>query len=459
MRKVILSLAMLASVSTINVVAQNPIIQTRYTADPAPMVKGDTLYLYADVDEPKADFFWMYQWRVYSTTDMVNWTDHGEVLGLNSFSWADDRAWATQCCERNGKYYWYVCAHSKLSNGMAIGVAVSDSPTGPFRDAIGKPLYDNGKWDNIDPTVLVDGDKAYLIWGNPEIHQAELNDDMVSFKSEVTLIQQDEKSFGAPSPANRVRGTKYKDIYTEGPWLAKKGKNYYLLYAAGGVPEHIAYSMSKKPLGPWTYKGAVMPQLNETKSFTNHCGIVDFKGHSYFFYHTGTLPGGGGFDRSTAIEEFKWNADGTIPTIMPTKAGVTPIANLMLGNKVEAETIGWSEGVTTEQTDHQVYVADIHNGDWLKVRQADFADGGSKTVTVRVASATQGGNIEIYADSIGGKPLVTIAVPNTNGWAHWTTLTGNISNCPAGVHDLYFAFRGQKGRKLMYFDWWCIAKK
>lgn len=202
-----------------------------------------------------------------------------------------------------------------------------------------------------------------------------------------------------------------------------------------------------------------MPQLNETKSFTNHCGIVDFKGHSYFFYHTGTLPGGGGFDRSTAIEEFKWNADGTIPTIMPTRAGVTPIANLMLGNKVEAETIGWSEGVTTEQTDHQVYVADIHNGDWFKVRQADFADGGSKTVTVRVASATQGGNIEIYADSIGGKPLVTIAVPNTNGWEHWTTLTGNISNCPAGVHDLYFAFRGQKGRKLMNFDWWCIAKK
>lgn len=133
--------------------AQNPIVQTCYTSDPAPMVHDGTLYVYTGHDEDHADFFWMQEWRVYSTKDMVNWTDHGSPLAIESFDWADDRAWASQCIERNGKFYWYVCLHSKLTNTMAIGVAVGDSPTGPFKDAIGRPLYE-GSWDFIDPTVL-----------------------------------------------------------------------------------------------------------------------------------------------------------------------------------------------------------------------------------------------------------------------------------------------------------------
>ena len=456
MKKTILSLALLASLSAS---AQNPFIQTRYTADPAPMVKGDTLYCIADVDEPKADFFWMYQWRIYSTTDMVNWTDHGELMGLNTFSWADDRAWAAQCCERNGKYYWYVCAHSKISGGMAIGVAVADSPTGPYRDALGKPLYEDGKWDNIDPTVLVDGKNAYLVWGNPVIHQAKLNDDMISFDGEVTIIEQNEKSFGAPSPEKREKGKKYVDIYTEGPWLSKQGKNYYLLYAAGGVPEHLAYSMSKKPTGPWTYKGTIMPQLNSTNSFTNHCGVIDFKGHHYFFYHTGNLPGGGGFDRSMAVEEFNYNADGTFPTIMPTKEGVKPIGTLNPYRRVEAETMGWANGLTTEQNKKDgVYLTSINNGDWMKIREVDLSSTSPRTLQFRAASGSQGGTLRLYADSIGGKPIAEYNVPATGGWEEWNTYTATVNTTLTGVHDLYFKFEGQKGRDLMNLDWWKLTK-
>ncbi len=435
--------------------AQNPFVQTRFTTDPAPMVKGDTLYVYSGVDEPGADFFWMYQWRVYSTTDMANWTDHGELLGLDSFSWADDRAWASQCVERNGKYYWYVCAHSKLTGGMAIGVAVADTPTGPFRDALGKPLYDDGEWDNIDPTVLVDGDKAYIVWGNPEIHQARLGADMVSLDSFVTLIEQTERSFGAPSPKQRVKGTQYKDMYTEGPWLSRRGNHYYLLYAAGGVPEHIAYSMSSKPTGPWTYKGIVMPQLNATGSFTNHCGLATFRGRDYFFYHTGNLPGGGGFGRSMAVEAFSYNADGTLPTIMPTRRGVAPIAPFDPYRRVEAETIAWSEGLTTEQNDRTgVYVSDIHHGDWLKVAHVDFGTAGPRRLTVHAASGSQGGTIVVSTDSLGATPIAELQVPRTGGWEAWRTLTVDVSHAPTGTHDLYFAFKGQKGRKLMNLDAW-----
>ncbi len=449
--------------------AQNPIVQTQLTGDPAPMVAGDRMYIYAGHDEDGADFFWMNEWRVYSSSDMVNWTDHGAPLNLSSFSWADGRAWASQTIERNGKYYWYVCAHSKLSGGMAIGVAVGDTPTGPFRDAIGKPLFDNGKWDNIDPTVFIDTDgQAYLYWGNPRLYYARLNEDMISLKGgvkdkekvddkgEVGMITQTVEGFGAPDIEKRDSTVKYRDNYTEGPWLMKRDKNYYLLYAAGGVPEHIAYSMSKKPLGPWKYVGEIMP-LENTGSFTNHCGVVDFKGKSYFVYHTGKL--GGGFGRSVAVEEFKFNDDGTFPIIHHTREGVKPVGTLDPYQRTEAETIADSKGVKSEWNDETgVYISEINTGDFIKVREVDFGAAGPRQFTAAVASALQGGTVEVHADALDGTLVASLAVPHTGGWEKWQTLTAAVTSPVTGKHDLYFVFKGNKGGKLFTFDWWQFAK-
>lgn len=441
--------------------AQNPIVQTCYTTDPAPMVHDGRLYVYTGHDEDKADFFWMQEWRVYSTDDMVNWTDHGSPLAIESFEWADDRAWAAQCVERQGKFYWYVCLHSKLTGAMAIGVAVGDSPMGPFRDAIGKPLCD-GSWDYIDPTVYIDDDgRAFLYWGNPNIYYAELNEDMISIKGEVKKLEQTVNSFGAPNPDKRVKGEKYKDIYTEGPWFYKRKDNYYLLYAAGGVPEHIAYSMSKSPVGPWKYMGEIMP-LQDTGSFTNHCGVIDYKGNSYFFYHTGKLPGGGGFGRSVAVEQFEYNADGTFPVINATQEGVKPVGSLNPYQRVEAETMAFSEGVKTEPNDRTgIYVSDIHNGDYIKVREVDLGKKGASKLEVSVASALRGGIVEVYADSIGGTLITEIQVPHTGGWEAWKTLETAVKQgeqAVSGTHDLYFCFKGRKGCKLFNFDWWKLVE-
>ncbi len=445
--------------------AQNPIVQTQLTGDPAPLVVGDRFYVYTGHDEDKADFFWMNEWRVYSTTDMVNWTDHGSPLDLSSFSWADERAWASQAIERNGKFYWYVCAHSKLSGGMAIGVAVADSPTGPFKDALGKPLFDNGSWDNIDPTVWIDDDgQAYLYWGNPHLYYGLLNEDMVSFKAVVDAKEAvdesrtvgrtvlTEKGFGAPDMEKRVKGAKYKDFYTEGPWLMKRGKNYYMLYAAGGIPEHIAYSMGKSPLGPWEYKGAIMPQ-EDTGSFTNHCGVADYKGRSYFVYHTGKL--GGGFGRSVAIEEFQYNADGTFPIIHHTQEGVTPVGTLNPYRRNEAETIAFSEGVKAEQTDATgVYISEIHTGDYIKVREVDFGKDAPQTFAVSAASALQGGTLEVHLDSIKGTLVASVQVGKTGGWEQFRTFSAQMQQPVTGKHDVFFVFKGLKGHKLFSFDWW-----
>ena len=448
-------------VATQSAPAQNPFVQTWFTSDPAPMVHNGTLYVYTGHDEDRADFFWMQEWRIYSTQDMVNWTDHGSPLALESFSWADDRAWAAQCVERNGKFYWYICAHSKISNGMAIGVAVGDSPIGPFHDALGKPLYENGSWDHIDPTVLIDDDgQAWLMWGNPRIYYLQLKEDMISIDGEVGRLDMTEAAFGAPPMNEREAGKHYKDSYVEGPWLMKApqtanpSKGYYLLYAAGGVPEHISYSTAPTPGGPWTYAGEIMP-LSDTGSFTNHCGVADFKGHSYFFYHTGKLPGGGGFGRSVAVEDFRYNADGSFPVILPTDEGVSPIATFSPYRRVEAETMAFSQGVKTEQNIKTgVYVTDIHNNDYTKLQAVDFGQHSPRTFTARVASGLRGGRIEVRLDSIGGPLVASLNVPATGGWEQWKKLTADCTQPVTGVHDLFFVFTGRKGPKLFNFDWW-----
>ena len=437
--------------------AQNPFVQTWCTSDPAPMVHNGTMYVYTGHDEDGADFFWMQEWRVYSTQDMVNWQDHGSPLALESFSWADDRAWASQTIERDGKFYWYICAHSKISNGMAIGVAVADSPTGPFRDALGKPLFENGSWDHIDPTVMIDDDEqAWLMWGNPQVYYLKLNRDMISYEGEVGKLPMTEEAFGGPMMKEREKGKKYKDSYVEGPWLTKRNGVYQLLYAAGGVPEHISYSTAPSPLGPWRYAGEIMP-LCDTNSFTNHCGVADYKGHSYFFYHTGKLPQGGGFGRSVAVEEFKYNADGSFPIIMPTDEGVKPVAEFNPYRKVEAETMAFSKGVKTEQNDEiGVYVSDIHNGDYIKLQNVCFCNKLPRTFTARVASGLRGGQIEVRIDSLKGKLLCKLEVPATGGWEKWQTLTADFTELVKGRHDLYLVFTGRKGPKLFNFDWWEI---
>ncbi len=288
----------------------NPIMKDIYTADPAPMVYKDRLYLYTthDEDELVNDFYTMYDWRCFSTDDMVNWTDHGKIFSLDDIEWADDRAWAPQCIERNGKFYLYCPVHKK-DGGMAIAVGVSDKPEGPFKD-LGHPLVDEGDWNDIDPTVYIDDDgQAYLYFGNPELRYVRLNEDMISYSGEVEKIPMTVEAF---AKGGHDSGT----TYGEGPWFYKRNGIYYMVFAAfaeGVHQEHLAYSTAPTATGPWKYGGVLMSE--EGGVFTNHPGIADFKGHSYLFYHTGELPGGSLFHRSVCVAEFKYNEDGSIDTI------------------------------------------------------------------------------------------------------------------------------------------------
>jgi len=433
--------------------ADNPIIQTRHTADPAPLIANGRVYLYTGHDEDNANVFVMKEWRCYSTKDMVNWTDEGSPLSVKDFSWAESDAWAGQAIERNRKFYYYVPMTAK-GLGMAVGVAVSDSPTGPFHDALGHPLVHTGMGD-IDPTVYIDNNgQAYLYWGNPQLFYVKLNQDMVSYDQSVGIVKVplSEEGFGKRE-GNKDRAT----LYEEGPWFYRRGSLYYMVFAATGVPEALAYSTSASPTGPWTYRGIIMPKSLPKLSFTNHPGVLDYKGHSYLFYHNEDLPGGSGFDRSVCLEEFQYNADGSFPTILPTKEGPHPIGHLNPYDATKAATIAWEIGVQTETSATEgVYVTDISDGDYIKVKSVDFGSG-AKSFSAGVASESSGGNIEIHLDSLTGPLVGSCAVPSTGGGQNWVTESCKVSGAK-GVHDLYFVFTGGSGF-VFNFDWWKFSKK
>ncbi|WP_240534836.1 glycoside hydrolase family 43 protein [Pedobacter aquae] len=291
----------------------NPIIKDKFTADPAALVYQDKVYLYTghDVAAKGENRYVMHEWLCYSSSDMVNWKEHKVPLKTTDFSWAKDDAWASQVIEKNGKFYWFVSISHATIHGKAIGVAVSDSPTGPFKDALGKALITNDmttdvkiSWDDIDPSVIIDDDgRAYLFWGNTKCRYVKLKDNMIELDGPI-------KTIDVPN-------------FTEAPWIHKRKGWYYLSYAYE-FPEKIAYAMSRSIHGPWEFKGII----NEIagNSNTNHQAIINFKGKDYFIYHNGALAAdAGSFHRSVCIDNLYYNKDGSIKRVIMTTEGIKPV--------------------------------------------------------------------------------------------------------------------------------------
>lgn len=294
------------------VASGNPIVNYKYLGDPAAMVYDGKVYIYAGHDECPVpeQYYLMNEWCILSTEDMHTFTEHAYTLKATDFKWAKGEAWASQVIERNGKFYWYVTVEHATIPGKSIGVAVSDSPTGPFKDARGSALITNDmtteytsiRWDDIDPTVFIDDDgQAYLFWGNTQCYYAKLKENMIELDSPIM-------------PISLPR-------YTEAPWIHKHNGWYYLSFASE-FPEKICYAMSRNINGPWEYKGI----LNEIagNSNTNHQAIIEFKGKSYFIYHNGSINTDGcGFRRAVCADRLYYNEDGTLKRIQMTTEGIS----------------------------------------------------------------------------------------------------------------------------------------
>jgi beta-xylosidase len=294
--------------------AQNPLDfgSDIRTADPSAHVWADgRMYLYTSHDEECQEDFWMKDWHTFSSADLVNWTDHGPSLSLDDVSWADNYAWAPDAAFRNGKYYLIFPAGTghkdrvnpeKSTKWMGIGVAVSDSPTGPFRDAIGKPLWTE-PYAN-DPTLFIDSDgKPYLYFHGKGFDYAviEMADDLLSVKGDFQKMD-----MGGYEPP------------MEGPWVFRRNDTYYFT-----MPENnqtLSYYMAESPKGPWLYQGVIM----ESEGGNNHHSIVEFRGQWFLFYHRWLETDSGCHrkQRHVSAEYLYFNEDGTIQPIQRTDAGI-----------------------------------------------------------------------------------------------------------------------------------------
>ncbi|WP_199041483.1 family 43 glycosylhydrolase [Glycomyces salinus] len=285
-------------------------------ADPNIARFGDTYYLY-----PTTDGFsgWSgTQYRAFSSTDLVNWTDHGVILDVNAdVSWADNSAWAPGVAERDGKYYFYFSGgRTSGDTRKQLGVAVSDSPTGPFTDALGHPLVSAGEYSGqaIDPAVFTDDDgRSYLYWGQGASHQVPLNDDMVSFDAG------DVVSYNPPD-------------YNEGSFVIKRGSTYYFMWSEGDTRSEdyrVNYATGSSPLGPWSAPAGVILHKDESQGIlgTGHHSVVQVPGTDewYIAYHRFAIPDGDGTHREVMIDRLHFNADGSIREVEPTIEGIDPV--------------------------------------------------------------------------------------------------------------------------------------
>ncbi|MCH5194088.1 MAG: family 43 glycosylhydrolase [Oscillospiraceae bacterium] len=309
-----------------------------YGGDPSALVVDDTLYLYVGHDVSTNDSYVIPEYLCYSTKDMKNWTYEGVVMKMTDVSWADkNSAWAGQVArhydETVGKdrYYLYFCSWDSTDSGkQSIGVAVSDSPTGPFED-IGEPLVkgsftadETSAWNDIDPTVWIENDEKgeehrYLAWGNSKLYICELNEDMVSVK--------DYDGDGQITFRTDVRSKTVPDSFTEAPWIYRRQDengnyygDYYLFYAYGWR-EQMAYATTDDLMENRLYFQDTIMKPSATSN-TNHMAVVDFLGKTWFIYHNGSLPGGSGFRRTVCIAEVSFYPDGAVAYIEETAAGV-----------------------------------------------------------------------------------------------------------------------------------------
>ena len=468
-----------------------PLFQTKYTADPSPIVVGDTLFLFTshdaspedipDANEKNSAGFFMYDWLLWSTTDMVNWTEHGAVASLKEFSWRtrDNGAWAIQTVERNGKYYLYAPLH-----GHGIGVLVADSPYGPFKDPLGKPLvWQTEHWDDIDPSVFVDDDgQAYMYWGNPHVYCIKLNEDMISTSGDIFVLNQKDgvmrpvKEEGAKINLRASwseKATWKVKNYQEGPWFYKRNGKYYLAYATTCCPEALGYAMSDSPMGPWEWKNYIMRPTQRDRG--NHPGICDYKGHSYVF--------GQNYDlmhldtyihherRTVSAQEITYDADGTIPEI-PYWLNQKPLKQIEWLNpykRVEAETMNWGNGLKTAKMGIEntgvikdmpystgkknMYVFDINDGEFIRLRGVDFATGARQFAI----SAASTGFVELTLrlDSKDGPAIGTVKIGATGSLETYKSFATKVKKA-AGVHDLYLCFSKTSGD--VRLDYWEFKK-
>jgi hypothetical protein len=417
----------------------------------------------------RQDWFCMEDYHVFSSENLTDWTDHGMIVTQNKVPWVRPNSysmWAPDCVERNGKYYFYFpSAPAEGRGGFAVGVAIADSPEGPF---IPEPEPIKGI-NGIDPCVLQASDgNAYIFWGNGRCaklkpNMKELADD--NPKETVKWGNREMEMVGVHC---------LKDLpnrQAEGPFAFEANGWYYLTYPyVRENTEVLGYAMSKNPMGPYEYKGLIMAE-HANGCWTNHHSIVNYKGQWYLFYHHNFFSPRDDKRRSVQIEKLYFNADGTIQEVKPTMRGV---GINKATEKIEIDRYSEAAaGVTTAHVDTmRAFSGDCATmptkGSWIKYDDVDFScitDG----YIVLSAKATDDTEFCIREGNAKGKVIarfkMTVRPPEPPAGAaanpmmsrfnrdlrnQWLNQTATLEYTPKGVTNLVVT---NEGNGALSIDW------
>jgi hypothetical protein len=417
----------------------NPHMLEGFYPDPSPHVWSDgRIYLYGSRDESR-DYYCSDRYHVISSGDMTHWTDHGVAFTMSETPPGSGKLlYAPDCAFKNGKYYLYYCT----DNG-SLGVAISDSPTGPFTH--GQNIKGLPEHPGIDPAVFIDDDgQAYLYWGQfDQVRAARLRPNMTEV-DESTIMQ----------PLTRAA-----HFFHEGSWMSKRNGIYYFVYADESrnmSPTSIGYATGPTPLGPFTYRGVIIDNHGcDPGTWNNHGGIAEFKGRWYVFYHRSIQ--NGKTPRLVCAEPITFTGDGLIPEVKMTSQGAGE--PLDVTTQTPASTACRLSGkVLIEHKDGVFYLDQISDGDTAVYRGIRF-DGQPGKFSAKCSVPRSGGSIEARLDDPKSAPVAIVnldAARKTSG--DETSSAPLLSTVPqTGIHDLYLTFNCSEPMSLHWFQFTAMS--
>ncbi|NLT51631.1 MAG: family 43 glycosylhydrolase [Ignavibacteria bacterium] len=420
--------------------AQNPIIRNQFSADPSARVFEGKVYVYPSHDilpkegKGRPNWFCMEDYHVFSSDNLIDWTDHGVIISQETVPWVNPKGyamWAPDCIYKNGKYYFYFPAPAKdtaIGRGFTIGVAVAEKPYGPFIPQE-KPIEGVR---GIDPNVFIDKDgQAYLYWSSRNIFGVKLKDNMVEIEGEPVTLQD------LPS-----KGLK------EGPYMFERNGIYYLTYPhVQDSTERLEYAISDNPLGPFKVTGVIMDQRLEC--WTNHHSIIEYKDQWYLFYHYNDYSPEFDKNRSVRIDNLFFNEDGTIKPVKATLRGVG-IANATSEIQIDRYSEISSEGVridfinSNNKFEGWKTILEKENS-WIRFNSVNFTDT-IKTISVKVQSKN-GGNLQLNLNDLNNSSIAQIEISPS---AEWKVITVPVMQIKSEINDIILQLKSKSNIEV---DW------
>ena len=420
LKKTVLGLVLSCPVCVL--MAQNPIINNQFSADPTARVFDGKLYLFPSHDiispvEPEKKWFSMEDYHMFSSDNLVDWEDHGVILSQDQVPWGNPKGyamWAPDCVQKDGKYYFYFPDAPAEGEGFRIGVAIADN----LKDHhfVAEKHFIEGVV-GIDPVVLQASDGTNMIfWGNGgKLYQAELNADLLSIKGEAQEVP------GLP------------EGFKEGPFAFEKDGHYYLTYPwvrTEGGTECLAYAMSDKPMGPYTYQGIIMKE-HPNKCWTNHHSIVKFKGQWYLFYHHNDYSPSFDKNRSVCVDYLSFSDNGSIQEVTPSYRGV----GVTDGRKqIQIDRYSMIGGRTAiayldEQECMKGWETQFPSNGWLTYDRVDLGTKPPTGICLRIKD-----NGATAMELMIGDERQRLSLPDTEG--EWKEVSLDLKSAAKGIKDL-----------------------